>query len=134
MRKRYEKLLSKKYTKDEIYIQSTDVDRTLMSASVNLAGLYPPIENDVWNDNMPWQPIPVHTIPAEEDSNLDKNCPAYDYAFKKFKQSEEYIKIDRKFTDLYKYLTKCTGRAITSMFDVNKIHNCLFIEQLYNKT
>jgi len=49
-------------------VQSTDVDRTLMSAQSNLAGLYEPFGDDVWNDQIKWQPIPVHTIPEQFDA------------------------------------------------------------------
>lgn len=38
-----------------------------MSALANLAGLYPPKESDVWNNNIFWQPIPVHTLPQHLD-------------------------------------------------------------------
>lgn len=68
LRKRYSSLLSKTYNKDEIYIRSTDVDRTLMSALSNLAGLYEPVAKDVWNPDIHWQPIPVHTSPEKLDS------------------------------------------------------------------
>ena len=38
-----------------------------MSAVTNLAGLYPPKGGDIWDAQLPWQPIPVHTTPAEVD-------------------------------------------------------------------
>lgn len=34
-----------------------------MSAEANLAGLYPPKGQQVFNPNITWQPIPVHTVP-----------------------------------------------------------------------
>ena len=37
----------------QVYARSSDTDRTLMSASAVLAGLFP--------SHHPWQPIPVHT-------------------------------------------------------------------------
>ena len=68
MRKRYGSLLSDTYNKDEIYVRSTDVDRTLMSALSNLAGLYEPTKSDVWDPAIHWQPIPVHTQAEKLDA------------------------------------------------------------------
>jgi len=38
-----------------------------MSAYCNLAGLFPPQGSQVWNENLLWQPISVHTVPADLD-------------------------------------------------------------------
>lgn len=51
----------------QIFIRSTDCDRTLMSAETNLAGLYPPEGQQMFNPNISWQPIPVHTVPESEE-------------------------------------------------------------------
>jgi len=51
----------------QIFTRSTDYDRTLMSAEANLAGLYPPEGHQIFNPNISWQPIPVHTVPESEE-------------------------------------------------------------------
>lgn len=51
----------------QVHVRSTDVDRTLMSAYSNLAGMFPPASSQMWNEKIPWQPIPVHTVPKETD-------------------------------------------------------------------
>ena len=68
----------------QIIVRSTDVDRTLMSAQCNLAGLYPPEANQSWwpeKANIYWQPIPVHTVPIETDNvrNLQYIARSHDY-------------------------------------------------------
>lgn len=149
--------MNETYSKDEVYVRSTDVDRTLMSALSNLAGLYPPINDDVWDENIPWQPIPVHTIPEKSDYVYlliyklflfffyycicyfqvlagKKPCPAYDYALNKLKKSEEFKEFDRQNKDLYDYLTKYTGMTVNSMQNIQYIYSCLHIETLYNRT
>ena len=52
LHQRYEKELEAKfifdnYTRTQLYVRSTDVDRTLMSAQCQLAGLFKPGESQV---------------------------------------------------------------------------------------
>jgi len=51
----------------QVYVRSTDYNRTLMSAYCNLAGLFPPQGSQVWNEKISWQPIPVHTVTKDSD-------------------------------------------------------------------
>lgn len=71
-RRRYDKLLGDKYSPKKVYIQSTDVDRCLMSAEAVLAGLFHPTEVEKWNKEILWQPVPVHTTKAAQDHILGK--------------------------------------------------------------
>uniref|UniRef100_A0A2I3M935 acid phosphatase n=1 Tax=Papio anubis TaxID=9555 RepID=A0A2I3M935_PAPAN len=70
IRKRYRTFLNESYKHEQVYIRSTDVDRTLMSAMTNLAALFPPEGVSIWNPNLLWQPIPVHTVPLSEDQDF----------------------------------------------------------------
>jgi lysosomal acid phosphatase len=70
LRQRYNEFLPEVYSREDIYVRSTDVDRTLMSAASNLAGLYPPEGDQKWNKNVDWQPIPIHTVPEKMDEVL----------------------------------------------------------------
>ncbi|KAK9302294.1 hypothetical protein QLX08_005717 [Tetragonisca angustula] len=135
IRKRYSHLLSDLYSPYDIYIQSTDVDRTLMSAESQLAGLYPPVSKQIWS-NIKWMPIPVHTIPEDKDNILaaKKYCPRYDYELKKVLNSPEIQKINKENERLYAYLTEKTGNKISSLRSVEQLYDILFIENLYNKT
>ncbi|KAL6262448.1 hypothetical protein P5V15_007534 [Pogonomyrmex californicus] len=135
LRKRYSHFLSDVYTPYDIYVQSTDVDRTLMSAEANLAGLYPPVKNQVW-DNIKWMPIPVHTVPEKEDYVLraSKRCPRYDYELEKVMTSPEMERVRKANAKLYAYLTEHTGDNIFSLKTAEHLYDVLYIERLYNKT
>lgn len=65
IRGHYESLLNTTYVASEIVVRSTDVDRTLMSAQSNLAGLYPALNAS--DGRVPIQPIPIHTVPTNLD-------------------------------------------------------------------
>lgn len=49
----------------QVYVRSTDVDRTIMTAQSLLTGLYPSNFSD-WELGT-WQPIPVHMEPGNSD-------------------------------------------------------------------
>lgn len=38
-----------------------------MSSQSFLAGFFPPTREEMWHPTLPWQPIPIHGIPIEED-------------------------------------------------------------------
>lgn len=38
-----------------------------MSALANMAGMYPPVGKEMWNENITWQPIPIHSRPKNWD-------------------------------------------------------------------
>lgn len=135
LRIRYSHLISDLYSPYDIYIQSTDVDRTLMSAEANLAGLYPPYGNQKWN-KINWMPIPVHTVPELEDNVLlgRKYCARYEFELKKVLNSPEIREINKKNKHLYNYLMEKTGMKVISLKDIEHLYDTLSIETLYNKT
>uniref|UniRef100_A0A182QA78 acid phosphatase n=1 Tax=Anopheles farauti TaxID=69004 RepID=A0A182QA78_9DIPT len=136
LRERYSGLLKDTYSSDEIYVRSTDVDRTLMSAESNLAGLYPPKGADVWDSAITWQPIPVHTVTEELDSVLaaKKRCPAYDHALKIYRQSDPYRSYNASLEPIFRYVTEQTGRRYDSLSGLQNLYSCLLIEELNNFT
>ncbi|KAJ8313735.1 hypothetical protein KUTeg_008296 [Tegillarca granosa] len=114
LRKRYLKtgFMKLSYEASEIYVRSTDKDRTLMTAYSVLAGLYPPNGTQVWNKQLPWQPIPVHTVPLVDDYLLrdDAPCPKFDRLVKEFrKNSKELKEFIFKNQDLIKLIHIKTG-------------------------
>lgn len=67
LREQYGNFLGDTYTEDKLYVRSTDVSRTKMSAQLVLAGLMPPNSEQTWNPELGWQPIPVIYKSAEEE-------------------------------------------------------------------
>ncbi|XP_072381048.1 prostatic acid phosphatase-like [Diabrotica undecimpunctata] len=122
-RKRYGKWLPQKYDKNDFYAQTTDVDRTHMSAQVNLYGLYPAKKDQSWRLFTDWQPIPVHP----GDSNIWEtfpNCAAFIKEYVEVLASDLYATIDKEYADVYSYLSQYSGENITTLSQANSVFDC----------
>ena len=117
LRQRYTDWLSPTYDRAEVVIRSTDVDRTLMSALSNLAGLFPPQGDQVWDEELPWQPIPVHTVPQDEDYLLSSHahCPRFEELQKDIESGEWMRDIYTSNRDLFEYVSLNAGENITNI-------------------
>nr|CAB3219784.1 prostatic acid phosphatase-like [Phallusia mammillata] len=111
-------LLNEFYQHNQIYVRSTDVDRTLMSAQCNMAGLYPPQGYELWNQSYTnWQPFPVHTVPSENDQLLHMNpsmYPEYNKIMQKIFKSPQYENLNKMHANFLKNLSEWSG-----MFPMN---------------
>jgi len=128
IRARYDGFLSSNYSEQEIVVRSTDVDRTLMSALSNLAGLYPPAGYWEWNRDLAWQPIPVHTIPQEEDMLLSSHatCPRFTQLHKEVLEESMFMKnIYNENRELFEYISNNVGENITDIVHLDYIFDTL---------
>lgn len=132
-------LLSEHYTPNEIYVRSTDIDRAIQSAQANLAGLYAPHDDQIWNPALLWQPIPVHSVPAEDDwLVLGTACPLYTEAYNSLDTTREFLKIHNYTEPMIDIISKGSGLVISPTLDglmtVLLFRDTLFVEALYNLT
>ena len=136
LRKRYDGFLSAQYHENFTVVRSSDVDRTLMSAEANLAGLYPPKGRDRWNPDLPWQPIPVHTEPVTSDRLLSfmSACPRYMVELKRVLGTTPLRLVDRQNQPLYDYLSLHCGAPIRDLEQTMLLYDLLLIEHSRNMT
>nr|CAD7434697.1 unnamed protein product [Timema monikensis] len=130
-RQRYQGFLSRLYSPKEMHMESSANDRCLMSAELVLAGLYPPIGSQVWNHELNWQPIPVHSTPRLQDKLIvmKKPCPRYEQELKQAYLSPDIVQVNLDNAELYSYLTEKTGKDIDSILEVEYLYNTLEIEE-----
>ncbi|XP_039768914.1 prostatic acid phosphatase isoform X2 [Ornithorhynchus anatinus] len=138
LHKTYSHFLNDSYNRNQVYVRSTDIDRTLMSAMTNLAALFPPKGTSVWNPQIPWQPIPVHTIPVSEDQLLYLpflKCPRFKELEKETLESEDFQNRLKPYKEFLKELPKQSGFTGDNLFEIwSKIYDPLFCESIHNFT
>ncbi|XP_029440916.1 LOW QUALITY PROTEIN: testicular acid phosphatase homolog [Rhinatrema bivittatum] len=137
LRRRYMHFLSPSYRRQEIYVRSTDYDRTLMSAQVNLAGLYPPNGTQRWNPEIPWQPVPIHTMPVSQDRLLKlpiKDCPHYHELMEETTQLPEYQDKMNGWKDFINQLANHTGYSMErgALRRTWKVYDILYCQRMHN--
>ncbi|XP_022094023.1 lysosomal acid phosphatase-like, partial [Acanthaster planci] len=126
LRNRYidSEFLNATYNRDSVHVRSTDSDRTLMSAESDLAGFYPPQGSQIWKPGFDWMPIPVHTIPLDEDYLLKTNgppCPVYDELKAKTKYEKKYKDLEAQYKarhTLYMYMYITYQNSLKCFIDV----------------
>lgn len=136
LKRRYAKLLGDRYEPEKVSVLSSDHDRTINSANLVLAAMFPPTEYQVWNKDLLWQSIPVHTIPISMDNliSCDIGCQRYVQALNDYQQTSEINSLINENRNLFEYLEKHTGQPVRSIDHLKDIQNILAIENSMNFT
>lgn len=133
-------LLPSRYSKETIYVRSSDVDRTLMSAQCALMGLYPLGKGPMMspNSNTPALPgahqvIPVHTVPMTDDALLVPNHDPqmFNEIMKKHVTNRaDWQEKTSALQPQFKRWSQLTGFKVTHLADLIHLADNLYIRQL----
>lgn len=102
-----------------------------MSSQCLAAGLYPPSDDEIWHNELNWQPVPVHSVPTNSDYILHSfvKCPLADKLFKELMASDYVKSLTEKHKSLINYMESNCGESIKSLSDVYKTFDTLKIER-----
>ncbi|MCP9261480.1 Lysosomal acid phosphatase [Dirofilaria immitis] len=130
--------LSHNYKPKELYIRSTDVNRTLISAMANLAGMYPtgiPGKDYPKSKQWPshWTPIPIHTVESEEDfvGNVFSRCPRADQLTAIVRCSKHYQEVADENEEFFYYISEKSGMKV-NLDNIHTINDIHYVETMHN--
>uniref|UniRef100_A0A183UWP2 acid phosphatase n=1 Tax=Toxocara canis TaxID=6265 RepID=A0A183UWP2_TOXCA len=131
------------YDADEIYMRSTDVNLTLLSAYSNLMGMYFNRSVQIADVNYPaiagWPsgfvPVPVHTVSRELDhiGYTEPNCPRQKFLFEMIQQTPEYQNYVQQMKETMHNANYICGVDLT-VFDIWRLTDAYLIELHHNRT
>ncbi|XP_025830395.1 venom acid phosphatase Acph-1-like [Agrilus planipennis] len=136
LRRQYSDFLGA-YNTDVVHATSTDFDRTKMTALLVLAGLFPPAEEQKWDKSLRWLPIPYHYEKHIDDFVLrrpNEYCPAYMKELKRVLASDEVQKVLDDNSNVFEYISKHSGKNMTTLADMFSIYQTLSAEDYMNLT
>lgn len=108
-----------------------------MSAQANLAALFVPTETEKIKDDLPWQPVSVHTIPYEMDTLIhgSRPCPKYKVLYEHYmEKSPESLETFAKYKDLIAYWSQENGSELKNIEDVTNLYKKLMTQKGQNVT
>ena len=133
-------LLPANYQQESMYVFSTDVERTLMSAESVLMGLYPPGTGPVTDKSQAglpqaYQPIPIHTAPKKYDHMIIHriDSAAEKMLMEKYVYSTaEWQRKEHKLKPYFQRWSALTGLQITKLKHLQSLSDSLFVHQTHH--
>ncbi|KAE9554126.1 hypothetical protein FO519_002663 [Halicephalobus sp. NKZ332] len=134
-------LISPTYNSSQIYVRSTDMDRTLLSAYGVLAGVYSTEElhdpiSSVHKLPSRWTSVPIHTVKFETDylMNMERICPKFLAIDRERNENPKFKAYVESIEPLFELLRNKTGLPIPDVFNLRMFQDVLRIAREKKKS
>ncbi|KAI6232641.1 Acid phosphatase [Aphelenchoides fujianensis] len=140
LRQRYAHFISPHYDSREVYVRSSDVNRTIMSAMANMVGFYgegqdgvdyPPV--DGWPRG--FVPVPIHAVPEEFDymRGMLKNCKRFQRILDMTEETPEFQRLEAENKETIEHLYSVLGTRDLPLRQFGVVADTWRIERHYNR-
>ncbi|XP_075227340.1 testicular acid phosphatase homolog isoform X2 [Lycorma delicatula] len=131
LKQRYDGLFHGKYRQQDIYVRSTRSPRTYMSVAALLAGMFPPVDEQVWNQDLDWQPIPIWSDDSDKNEIVMNHSLCLRFTEQQQQlilESKDYLKLHK---DLLDYIKKHSDVSVKTLPDFMSIWDPLSCEDVF---
>ncbi|CAL1291457.1 unnamed protein product [Larinioides sclopetarius] len=120
----------------EVLVNSSAADRCITSAAATMASFYAPEGRWKFEDDLNWQPIPIHYLPPHQDKFLRfrAKCPRATEEMAKQRNSEEIQELFRKYQVQLEVVSNYSGLNIYQGISIGYLYDAIQIEKRYNLT
>ncbi|CAL1291356.1 unnamed protein product [Larinioides sclopetarius] len=120
----------------EVLVNSSATDRCLTSAAATMASFYAPEGRWKFEDDLNWQPIPIHYVPPYQDKFLSfkGKCPRVTAEMINQRNSEELQELFQKYQAQLEIVSNYTGLNVSQGVNAFYLHDTLLIEKMHNLT
>ncbi|XP_020279223.1 venom acid phosphatase Acph-1-like [Pseudomyrmex gracilis] len=126
LRETYNEFLGDTYMSKTVKTRTTEFVPSILSSQLVNAGLWPPLGNQTWNENLNWQPIPSDYLELKEDTLLlGSLCPKFISQMNEVLQTDEMRKTMAPYQSLFDHLSRYTKRNISTPSDVAALYATL---------
>lgn len=121
-RKIYQEFLPPIYPSRNVRLYSTESERCITSAQLYAAGLYPPTKEEVWNEELKWNPIPVCVVEQHILRIFKSFCSSY---AKEYETAINSVMKDFKNDPTSEYISTHSGLELQNYLDFVILHDTL---------
>lgn len=100
-----------------------------------MASMFPPPDDKKLSEDLNWMPIPVHSMPIDDDYLLaaQKQCDRYDFEMQKITNGTMYKELFKRYKPLLAYLKEHSGFKMTTITEVCLLYDALYTQQIKGK-
>ncbi|MES1913955.1 MAG: hypothetical protein MHM6MM_006097 [Cercozoa sp. M6MM] len=127
------------YDHRRLRVESSDVDRCLMSAQALLSTLYVPPADDTVDEAFSWRPLPVHSSPLGFDrvfrGTSSRTCPRWPKRLTAVRNRRVFAELfdQPEWQRVAQKVSKATGMEV-NVFTAFAIHDTLLVQQVHKRT
>ncbi|XP_050464238.1 venom acid phosphatase Acph-1-like isoform X1 [Cataglyphis hispanica] len=126
LRERYDEFLGDTYMPGVTRMHTTEFALSMLSAQLVNAGLWPPAINQIWFEDLNWQPIPSEYQKVKKDTLLlGFLCPNFVSQMDQVLRRTETQKMIAQYQFLFDHLSRYTRRNISTPMDVALLYTTL---------